>query len=257
MKTRIALFLTLMIISASCFSSDKSQHDDYKTFKRVYLGFSVTPAASYRYLHGNFVPAGISQADVQGTIGYSNQHSFPEFGVNATFKVGINLTHWLAIESGVGYSLIRYGFQSDQYFTPDIWNGIHTNGTDSFKTVDKENYQYFTVPVGLRFSIGHRKVRGVIAAGAELDFLVKQKAVYTYTNANGQVQNGVNIQEPHNFNTFNVSPYLGVGIDCHLSRVVVLRIMPQAQIQALKNINTPITEYLWNAGLNISLLFGI
>jgi hypothetical protein len=33
--------------------------------------------------------------------------------------------------------------------------------------------------------------------------------------------------------------------------------MPQAEIQGLKNINTPVTEYLWNAGLNVSFLFGL
>ena len=42
-----------------------------------------------------------------------------------------------------------------------------------------------TVPLGLRLSIGHRKVRAIIAAGADFDFLIRQTAVYTHAYANG------------------------------------------------------------------------
>jgi len=256
MKTKFALLLTFMAITSLAFSSDKKDKDE-RPFKRVYIGLSITPDVSYRYLHGNFVTAGTSQSNIQGTIDYSNSHSVPEFGINAAFKVGINLTRWLAIESGVGYSLIRYRYNSNQFYSPNIFNGIINNPADSFQTTDKETYQYMTIPIGLRFSMGHKKVRGIIAAGASLDFLVKQTAVYSYAYADGTTVSGTKVDAPNNFNTFNVSPYLGVGIDCYLSPVFFLRIMPQAEIQGLKNINTPVTEYLWNAGLNVSFLFGL
>ena len=261
MKTKLALLFTLMAVfnHAFCTGKDDSREKkkEKKTFKHIYIGVSATPSLSYRYLHGSFVPAGNSQENIQGIIDYSNKHSVPELGVNVAAKVGINVTHWLAIESGVGYSLIRYRYNSDQFYTPSIWNGNNYVPADSFKTRDKETYHYLTIPIGLRFSIGHRKVRGIIAAGAELDFLLQQRADYTYTYANGITQSSTIIQQTHNFNTFNVSPYLGIGMDCYLSPAVVLRVMPQAQIQGLKNTNTPITEYLWNAGLNISFLFGL
>lgn len=256
MKTKLALLLIVMAVYSSAFSTDNSVNKDKRQFRRVYIGLSFTPDVSYRYLHGNFVPSGSSQANVQGAVDYGNQHSIPEFGLNAAFKIGINLSNWFAIESGVGYSLIRYRYNSNQFYSPSVFNGNIINQADSFQTTDKETYQYLTVPIGIRFSMGHKKVRGVITAGADLDFLIRQNANYTYSYADGQ-QVSNNTVQTGSFNTFNVSPYLGIGIDCHFSRTFVLRIMPRAEIQGLKNINTPVTEYLWNAGLNVSFLFGL
>jgi outer membrane protein with beta-barrel domain len=251
MKTKYSILLILLATFHSAFSSDD------KPFKRVYIGISATPEITYRWLHSNFVPAGNSQAGVQGTADYGNKHTIPEFGVNVAAKVGINLTHWLAIESGIGYSLIRYRYHSDEYYAPNVYLGTSYVPNDNFNTTDEESYHYMTVPVGLRFSMGHRAVRGIIAAGVDFDFLLKREANYTYAYADGSIVTGQVIQQPNNFNTFNLSPYLGIGMDCYLSPAVVLRIMPQAQMQSFKNINTPVTQYLWNMGLNVSFLFGL
>ncbi len=252
-KTLALLFLTI----ATTYSAFCADGDSKPRFRRVYIGFSATPEATYRWLHRSFVPAGSSETGVQGTTDYGNKHTFPEFGINGAVKVGVNLTHWLAIESGVGYSLIRYRYASDQYYTADVYKGSNYDPTAVYTTTDKETYHYMTVPIGLRFSIGHRAVRGIIAPGVDLDFLLKRKAAYTYTYADGTTSSNSIVQYGDNFRTFNVSPYLGIGIDCYLSPAAVLRLMPVAQIQAMKNINTPVTEYLWNFGLNVSLLFGL
>lgn len=246
-------YLMLFVLIATCFSAYSNDGD----FKRVYIGISTTPDLTYRWLHGNFVPAGNSQAGVQGTANYGNQHTFPEFGVNVGAKVGVNLTHWLAIESGIGYSLVRYHYRSDIFYTPNVYSGVAYSPTTNFSTSDQERYHYMTVPLGLRFSMGHRKVRGVIAAGAEFDFLLKRTATYTYTYADGSSVTNQVIEQPNNFKTFNLAPYLGVGMDCYFSPAVVMRIMPQAQIQSFKNINTPVSEYLWNLGINVCFLFGL
>jgi hypothetical protein len=242
MKKIIALLFIIVVTHSLGFCED-----DYKSFKRVYIGISATPDLSNRYLHnGSNNPAG-NPGYTQTIISDFNSKSVPEFGFNAAFKVGINLTHWLAIESGVGYSLIQYHFNDNAYTY---------SGTDSFKIQAREVYHYMAIPLGLRFSMGHRKVRGVIAAGVDFDFLIKQQANIKDVYANN-ITNTNELVQTKNFNTFNLSPYLGLGIDCHLSPAVVLRIMPVAQIQSLKNINTPISEYLYNIGINVSLLFGL
>ncbi len=253
MKRMLSMLFIFFAAYSSVYSSDSAK----KPFKRVYIGVSVTPEVTYRYLHGNFVPSGNSQQGIQSTVDYGNKHTFPEFGINAAAKVGINLTHWLAVESGVGYYLVRYRYASDPYYTPSVYTGTIYNPGIAYKTSDQETYHYMAVPVGLRFSMGHRTVRGVIAAGVDFDFLLKRKSVYTYTYPDGSTVTNSNVQDVNNFKTFNLSPYLGVGIDCYLSPAAVLRIMPQAQIQSFKNINTPVTEYLWNLGLNVQFLFGL
>jgi len=246
MKAKYSLILLLVVLFTSAYSSG-----DKSSFKRVYIGFSATPDFSFRYLHGN--PEALSGPNSQTLIGANNTRSFPEIGANVSFRVGINLTRWLAIEGGVGYSLLRYRYSSYQFYP----SGNLIPG-DSFKIAVNEEYHYMTVPVGLRFSMGHKKVRGVIAAGVDFDFLVKQIANSSYTYAGGLAETSQTTVQTSNFNMFNVSPYLGVGIDCYLSPAVVLRLMPVAQIQALKAINTQTQEeYLVNLGLNLSFLFGL
>jgi hypothetical protein len=235
MKTKYALLIMMLAVYASAYCSD----GDNKDFKRVYIGLSFTPEVSYRYL----VNTANGNTGNNAIIASENKQGQPQFGASADFKLGINLTHWLAVESGVGYMFAQYRYQT-------------TNIIGFYR--QREAYSYMDIPLGLRFSMGHRKVRGIIAPGVDFDFLVKQKQVATQYDGTGQVVNSTTtIDQTKNFNTFNLSPYLGIGIDCYASPSAVIRIMPIAQIQALKNINQPITEYLWNAGLNVAFLFGL
>jgi len=252
MKTKYIILLLLLGLCSFAYCGDGKGD---KEFRRVYIGFSATPTASFRYLHGN--PEALNGSTSSETlIGANNTNSIPEIGANLSFKLGINLTHWLSVESGIGYSLLRYRFNSNQYFPAAYINSI--NPADSFKMSVNEEYHYMTVPLGLRFSMGHKKVRGIITAGVDFDFLVRQIANSTNTYANGDVQTTSQTVQTRDFNTFNVSPYLGLGMDCYLPHAVVIRLIPVAQIQALKAINTQTQEeYLVNVGFNISLLFGL
>ncbi|MDB5282211.1 MAG: hypothetical protein JWO06_1286, partial [Bacteroidota bacterium] len=116
-------------------------------------------------------------------------------------------------------------------------------------------YHYMNVPISLNFTLGKKKVRGIISVGASLNFLLKKKISYNYSYSDGRSISGTTVDR-YDFNKFNVSPFLGIGADFYLTKALVLRLMPIAQMQALKNINTPITEYLWYAGLNVSLQLG-
>ncbi len=241
-------FLALTLYS-SVYSSDGSE----KPFKRVYIGVAFTPEASYRYL----AATGGSSSLYQSLIQVENKQASPDFGVGASAKVGINITHLLAIESGIGYTLARYRPVTNQPLTyGSSWNGSSYSASDSSLT-EKEIYHYVTIPIGLRFSFGHKRVRGIIVTGADLDFLLKQTQVISITGTNPHTESNTPTDQTKTFNTFNLSPFLGTGIDCYLSPAAVLRIMPVAQIQSLKNINTPISEYLWNVGLNVSFFFGL
>jgi hypothetical protein len=253
MKRIIALTLLILFGCSVAYCGD----GDGEHFRRVYFGLSVTPDVSYRYLINNYIAPGNSSSTNQNIIATENHQASPQFGINAQVKVGVNLTHWLAVESGVGYMLAQYKYQaSGPGFIPSFSSTMPVL-SDSVNLKQKENYQYMTVPIGLRFSMGHRKVRGIIAAGVNLDFLLKQKEVTILSDASGTISSTTTVDQTKNFHTFNVSPYLGVGIDCHISPAFVLRLMPEAQIQALKNINEPISEYLWNVGFNVSFLFGL
>jgi hypothetical protein len=138
-----------------------------------------------------------------------------------------------------------------------VYNGNNYNLADSFKTSDKETYHYMTIPLGLRFTIGNKKVRAIICPGVDFDFLLKKQADYTYTFIDGTSVSNSQVQQYDNFKKFNLAPYLGIGFDGYVSEKSFIRVMPVAQIQAFKNINTPVTEYLWNLGLTVGFYFGL
>jgi len=241
--------IALLFITAVGYSMGYCGDGGAKPFRRVYVGLSFTPEVSYRYLVNNYVPSTGSSSSNQTAISNSNKYASPEFGASATFKVGINLARWLAVESGVGYSLFQY---KENYPAPfQTYPAPTVTAYNQFK----ETYHYMAVPLGLRFSIGHRKVRGIITGGTDFDFLIKQKEVATANYVSPEVTSvTVNTK---NFHTFNLSPYFGVGVDCYATPGFVIRLMPVAQMQALKNINQPVSEYLWNVGFNVSFLFGL
>jgi hypothetical protein len=248
MKTKLPLVALFLAVAAFLRGSDSF------TFNRLYIGIGITPDVSYRYLNKNFVPSGNSEAQVQGIISDRNSHDFPEVGVMGGVKIGVYLTHWLAIESGLQYNMQRFRYSSNTFYAAPY--AVNSPLADSFTTVDRNTYHYLDIPLALNFSIGKKKVRGIISAGVNFDFLLRKGIYYTYTYADGRVVSGREVDNYNSFNTFNLSPFLGIGADFYCTKSFIIRIMPQAQMQALKNINAPVTEYLWNAGLNVSFMIG-
>ncbi len=219
------------------------------------LVFRARVYATYRFLHNNFVPAGSSSSQVQDVITTRNKYEYPGYGGAGGLKIGIRLTHWLAIESGALVTYQWYEFKTTQP-TPGLTYTPSSTPTDSFISKEVNKYVYFNIPLALNFTMGKHRVKGIISLGTTFDFLVSQKISYVYTYNTGGTRAGVINDHYNNFNTFNLSPFLGVGIDCYLTKAVVLRIMPYGQIQALKNIDEPVSEYLYSGGINVSLLLG-
>lgn len=253
MKTKLLLLLLTVLSAHVLFAS---AWDDEGKFKRVYFGLGITPNVTYRYLHQNFVPAGDNSSQVQDLITSRNKYEYPGVGVGGGLKVGIRLTHWLAIESGAlfNYQWYRYSNNSPAMFPG--WTPSSSLPTDSFLSRDLERYLYFNIPLALNFTAGKHRVKGIFSLGTTFDFLIRHTMHYTYTYNNGTQSSGVVRDTYNDFSSFNLSPFLGIGMDCYITHALVLRIMPIAQMQAFKNINTPITEYLYYGGINVSLLLG-
>jgi hypothetical protein len=252
MKTKITLTALLLVLTHFLFAS--AWEEDGK-FKRIYIGLSVTPNVTYRYLKQGVVPAGLSSSEVQDVITSRNKYEYPGVGIGGAVKLGVRLTHFLSIESGVQVTYQWYRYSSVISAYPPGWTPMPIP-TDSFVSKEKNKYVYFNIPLALNFTVGKHRVKGIISLGTTFDFLLRQNINYTYTYNNGTTSSTRTVSQYDNFKTFNLSPFLGIGIDCYLSKALVLRIMPIAQIQAFQNINTPITEYLYNAGINVSLLLG-
>ncbi len=256
-KTVVGL-LAGVFIANLLYANDTTTH---KQFNRVYIGASFTPGISYRLLNHNFyepyaeTPSGYSEKEIQKfIIDGRNQREKIGFGFDVGAKVGLRVTSFLSIETGIHYARKTYTEKAKNLRFGSQWNG---NGFDSvdngyyIKTTDV--YHYIDLPIGLNFNFGKKKIKGLVNTGVNFNFLVKK---------NHQIKSNIpgvtnrNSADRFPFEQFNLSPFLGIGLEYEISNLMSLRIMPTAQIQALKNIDTPITERLWSAGINTCLLFG-
>lgn len=254
MKTITTLLIVLLFAGELSAKKNNSNTDD--SYKRVYIALSFTPTATYRYLNKNIVPGGTNNGDIQNVIDNTNSISHPQIGCHIGLKLGVNIKRWFAIETGVQYSFLQYRYSSNHVYSHTIWNGSNFIPADSFQINGTSTYHYFNIPLAITFTAGKKFVRGVFTLGTDFDFLMRHQTYWTETYPDGSVLSNKITSDTHNFNTFNISPFLGIGLDLCPGKTIKIRIMPVAQMQALQNINTPITERLWNVGLNVSVLFG-
>ena len=82
----------------------------------------------------------------------------------------------------------------------------------------------------------------------------KQKSIVIYSNGKTSKTSQTST---YNYNKINVSPTISLGVDYIINSMSNLRIEPTFRYGLLKTIDKPITEYLWNTGINISYYFKI
>jgi hypothetical protein len=253
MKRKTLATYLLLFLSATMYAGDTTQ---VKPAKRLYAGVSYVSNVTYRYLRQNYVPYDVTAAEERRIVDIRNEHEHPQFGFQIGGRLGVNITRYFSLETGVEYNLHRYLYKSDFLTSGSTYNPslIDTSITNCI-VKQTDNYHYLNIPVAANFMLGKRKIKAVISAGVNFNFLLKKTQTFRYF-VNDELYRSNTTADNYTFSSFNLSPFLGVGIDYHINRFMFLRIMPVAQMQALKNIDTPITEHLWSAGLNTSLFFG-
>jgi hypothetical protein len=255
MKIKPVIIATLLFACSIIYASDST------SFKRLYVGVSFTPAASYRLLADNPSVAAsnpsqyATKSERDDMIKFRNKIEKPDFGFNVGLRVGVNVTSFFSIETGFEYARKVYRYEIDSLSLGYQWNGSTYTATESAKFKVYENYRYLDIPVALNFSIGKKRLKGIISTGSYFEILLDKTNTGVLRVDGGKSERNTRFDNSP-FNTFNISPFLGAGVDYRINGMMHVRVMPIAQMQALKNIDTAITEYLWSAGINASLYFG-
>lgn len=257
MKKKATFFFCAILISCLVYANDTTA---VKQLHRFYAGVSFTPGVSYRYLRNNFFPTETpptgftTEQEQKNLIDSRNKREKISFGFDVGLKVGIRVTKFLSIETGANYSKRGYNEKFDNILFGSQWNGNGYDTSENYFVKLDYTYHYINIPIALTFNFGKKKLCGIVNVGTGFDFLIR-KTNTSRSNVPG-FSSQRTTEDKTGFNRFNLSPFLGIGIEYRVLHFMVLRIMPVAQMQALKNIDTPITEHLWSVGINTSLLFG-
>jgi len=238
------LLLLLTLTSFLSFGQDKAKATLSADFKKVQFGISVSPDVCFRTLKSN---DGSSATDV--LIDQRNDMETIKPGYTPGLNVCFNIKKFVGLETGIQYS--NQGYQTEKqdlvYLQPDPIL------PSQLKYV--YNYHCIGIPVKVNFTKGEKKVRFFTSVGLTTNIFIKEtQTTFSYFSDHTDKKTS---QTSFDYNKVNISPTLSVGIDYKINDRMNLRVEPTFRYGVLKIIDTPVTGYLYSAGLNFSYYFGL
>ena len=179
-------------------------------------------------------------------------------GLNVCFKV----TNKFSVEAGLQYSNKGYSFKMQELVYGDMIDPRYgfiylTNGpTGPTKLKFVYNYHYFDIPIRAILCFGNKKLKLITSAGITTNLLVNATTTSISTYEDGNIVRKTSDQA-YNYKTLNLSPSISAGIIYSINDKIHLQAEPTLRYGILKIIDSPVTAYLWNSGLNISIYYAV
>ena len=233
---QLLLFLTIIV-------SFGVQGQNNKPIQKILIGFNFSPDYNFRTLKNR---NGESSADV--TIKNRNDIETARFGYTTGLNVGILASQLVGFETGIQYSDKGYKTKNQDlvYFPP--------SPSSPTKAHFIYAYQYIGIPFKAKFYFGKGNVRFLSSIGLMTNLLlnVKQTTIVEYSN--GKTENSTK-STTSGFKKVDISPIVSIGIDYKLNKKFHLLAEPTFRYGVIKTKSAPVTENLWNAGLNIGIYY--
>ncbi len=237
MKYITTFLLTLTMIVS--YGQDNSALE----FKRVQIGFNISPDICYRTLKSTD-----GSAYGESLIKDRNRRETVKIGYTAGLNACFNLTKSFGLETGIQYSNKGYQTKIDP----------NKEWIDPYPVYKKAqfiyNYHYIDIPVKAIYTIGNKKIRFMTSVGFTTNVFIKetQKSIFVYSDRTDRSKS-----TDYEYNKVNISPTISAGIDYKINDNMNLRLEPTFRYGVLKIKDAPVTGYLYSGGLNISYYFGL
>lgn len=205
------------------------------------LGINASIDYNYRMLSKT-----IDNSYLNTFISYRDDIEYPKIGYTAGIALQYQFTRHLALATGANYSLKGYETKNLQYRMLDTANQLQY-----YPAYQGFIFKYIDIPIQLRMSVGHKSVQFIYGFGVNLNVLLESRFVSDFEYYNYQK----NINTTKNYQKLNISPTIYLGIKYEPTAKINFLFEPTLRYQLLKNINTPITERLYNVGLNITTFY--
>ena len=227
-------FLTLLIIllSFESFSQDdKVETNQQSKFK---IGIVAQPNLAYRK-----------------TVNTSYTIEVPKLGHNFGINTEIRLTNKLFLETGINYS--NKGFRTKK-LDPLLFPSSSIE-LPMYRAIF--NFHYLEIPLLLNYSIGKKKLKFISTIGLGVDILIAAslKGINYYDN--GKKESSHEIIKNNNYNKFNLSPTVGLGVEYQINQNSKIKVQPVFSYGILKISDLSQKRNLWSTGLQFGYYFGI
>ena len=237
MKQLLILVTTLVSLTV--------QGQDKNPTQKILIGFSFSPDYSSRTLKNN---DGSPSSDL--VIKSRNDNEVAKFGFTTGLNVCFNFSHLVGFETGVQFSSKGYKTKSQDltYFPP--------NPSLPTKAQTNYAYQYIGIPLKAKFSFGKSKVRFLSSIGLMTNFLLNVKQTTKSEYSNGKTEKKSQ-SSTSGFKKVDISPLISVGVDYRLNNKIHLVAEPTFRYGVIKTKDAPVTEHLWNVGLNVGFYYAL
>lgn len=236
--------LTLFLLVLTAFSS-YGQEVTPPNFKRFQIGINYSQDVCYRILQNN---DGSAMSDL--VIDSRNDLEIAKFGYTSGLNICYNISSFLGVETGLQYS--NKGYQTNELTfvaaQPD------PSIPESAKFI--YSFHYVDIPVKVNFTVGiKRKMKFFSSVGVTTNVFIQETSttVYHYSDRTERHTSPTN----YDYKRVNLSPTVSAGIDYMINSRMNLRVEPTFRFGVLKIIDSPVTGYLYNGGLNVSYYFGL
>jgi hypothetical protein len=123
------------------------------------------------------------------------------------------------------------------------------------KIIFVQQYNYISIPLMLNYHGKGKKFKMIFGAGISPAYMLS--ANRARITKGEETTREVSPQKDVDFNWFNLFATAQVGVEYRLNQNWKLRATPNANFGLLKITNTPTSDLLWNAGLQLGLFYGI
>lgn len=212
---------------------------------KVLIGYNFSSDYNYRTLKNN---DNTPMADV--IIKSRNQFEIAKFGYTTGVDLLFNCSKNWGLETGLQYSNNGYKTENQElsFGSPDE--------TLPIKAQFIYSYQYVGIPLKAKYIFGKNNLHFISSVGFMTNFLVNEKAKIKYEYKNGREETKTESNNS-DINKINILPVISVGVDYKLCKKMHLVVEPTYRYSLLKLKNAPISENLWNMGLNVGLYYEI
>jgi hypothetical protein len=237
----MAVKYILIVIFSLTLTSVYCQNAENKESKKIQVGVYYSLDRCFRNLEA------VDENDTSSLnfIDYRNYYEELKYGFTSGISIRYELKNRLLIETGLQYS--DKGYQRRDYVY------LPSAPDSTLYIINRENFKYLSIPLQFNTYFFKKKIGIYSSFGISTDFLVdathisKVKGSDKYKNVH---------KSQYDYNLFNVTPFIGLGVDFTISKNMNLQIEPTFRYSILKTIDEkPITSYLWNSGIRISLNF--
>lgn len=254
MKVSILLFLSFFCLKLSGQGVNDSTTKSFNKFWSVGVNFSADYC--YRTLDNG---DGSAMSDI--IISSRDEYEIPKFGYTTGLTVCYHISELFSVEGGLQYSNKGYDFDEEAVaidfgdMIDPRYGFVYIPNPNPVVSWDfYNNAIYLDVPVRANFSFGKRKIKFIGSAGFTTNILLEADHVSILEYKNGDVKKK-RYSEKQYYKPLNLSPFVSIGVDYSLSKRFNLRLEPVFRYGLFHITDTPVTGYLWNAGLNFSCYY--